>query len=105
MFLMLGDPVYRMSYFNLLGQTTHQVRVDILLVPGECHKNYNALRLYAEYYPDRRHSNPQQVINIERRSQNPLHRQRQQNRDINNNDQRFIAILAMVHLNPHVNLR
>jgi len=45
--------------------------VDILLVLGECHRNYrNALRLYAERYPDCRHSNPQQVINIERRTQN-----------------------------------
>jgi len=48
--------------------------------------------LYAECYPDRRHLNPQQVINIERRScQNPRHQQRQKNRNINNNDQRFIT--------------
>jgi len=45
--------------------------VDILLVLRKCHKNYkNASR-----YLNRRHPNPQQVINIERKShQNPLHR-------------------------------
>jgi len=81
----------------------HQLRVDILLVL-ECHYK-NASRLYAERYPNCRHPNLQQIINIERRSrQNPLYRRRQQNQNINNNDQRLIAILVMIHLNPHVSL-
>jgi len=75
--------------------------INILLVLGECHRNYrNASRFHAERYPDHRHPNLQQIINIERRSrQNLFHRWRQQNWNINNNNQRLIAVLAMVHLN------
>jgi len=58
----------------MANYTSNEV-VDILLIFGECHRNYrNASRLYAERYPDRRHPNPQQIINIERRFQNPFHR-------------------------------
>jgi len=56
----------------LYNGTVHQM--NILLCLDECHWNYkNTSRFYAERYPDR-HPNPQQVINIEKRSrQNPLH--------------------------------
>jgi len=37
--------------------------IDILLVLGECHRNYINARLYAERYPDR-HPKLQQIINI-----------------------------------------
>lgn len=81
--------------------------VDILLVLGECHRNYrNASQLYRQRYPDRRHPGPQQIINIERRSRsNALHRHRRQNRVLNNNDPRLLAILGMIHINPHISLR
>jgi len=64
------------SYLYNDNYTPNEV-VDILLVLGECHRNYrNVSRLYAESrrYPDCRHPNPQQVINIKRKSRkNPLH--------------------------------
>ena len=81
--------------------------VDILLTLGECDRNYRyASRVYAERYPNRRCPDARQIINIERRSRrNPLHRERQRNRLRNNNDPRFLAILGMVHLNPHISTR
>lgn len=81
--------------------------IDILLVLDESHRNYRkASHLYTQRYPDRRRPGPQQIINIEKRSrENVNHRQRQRNRNINNNDPRLLAILGMVHLNPHINTR
>lgn len=78
-----------------------------MLVLGKCHRNYgNASRLYAEYYPDRRHPGPQQIINIEKRSREIVHRrQRERNRNNNNNDPRLIAILGIVHLNSYISTR
>lgn len=66
----------------------------------------DVLHLYAEWYPNRCHPDAWQVINIERRSRkNPLHHQRQRNKLRNNNGPRFLAVLSIVHLNPHVNTR
>ncbi|EFN71639.1 hypothetical protein EAG_14871, partial [Camponotus floridanus] len=63
-------------------------------------------RTYAERFPNRRHPTDQQIINIERRSRNnPLHRERRRNRLHNNNDPRLLAVLAMVHQNPHISTR
>jgi len=63
-----------------MANYTQNEVVDILLILDECHRNYkNASRFYAECYLDLRHPNPQQIINIEKRSrQNPFHRRRQQ---------------------------
>jgi len=77
----------------------HTKCVDILLVHGEYHKNY---RNSLSWSP-----NPQQIINIERRSRKkiyPLYRWKQQNQINNNNNQRLIVVLAMVHLNSYVSL-
>lgn len=81
--------------------------VDILISPGECGRTYrHTARAYAQRFPNRRHPSAQQVVNIESRSRNnPLHRQRQSNRLQNNNDPRLLAILAMVHLDPHLSTR
>lgn len=81
--------------------------VDILLILGECHRNYRrAARVYAQRYPDRRHPAHQQIRNIEIRSRrNPIHRQRQRNRLQNNNDPRVLTILGLVHVNPHISIR
>ncbi|OXU31303.1 hypothetical protein TSAR_013917 [Trichomalopsis sarcophagae] len=81
--------------------------VDILITLDECGRNYRlTARTYVERFPNRRHPNARQVINIKRRSRNnPLHQQRQRNRLQNNNDPRLLAVLAMVHLNPHISTR
>lgn len=81
--------------------------VEVLLVLGECHRNYRAAaRLYAERFPNQRHPNDRQIRNIERRCRmNDLHRQRGRNRNVNNNDPRLLAVLAMVHMNPHISTR
>jgi len=81
--------------------------VDILITFGECGRNYRlTARTYAERFPNRRHPTDQQIINIERRSRNnPLHRERRRNRLHNNNDPRLLAVLAMVHQNPHISTR
>jgi len=82
--------------------------VDILITFGECSRNYRlTARTYAERLPDRRHPTAQQIINVERRSHNnPLHRKRRRNR-LHNNEEiaRLLAVLAMVHQNPHINTR
>lgn len=80
--------------------------VYVLLTLGECYMNYTcAARVYAQRYPNCQHPVPWQ-INIKRRSQrNALVRERQQNRALNNNDSRVLAVLVMVHLNPHINSR
>jgi len=75
--------------------------VYILLVLGECHKSYRNILRHVDVILI---VALQQVIKIERRyRQNSLYRRRQQNQNINNNDQRFVAVLTMVHL--HVSLR
>lgn len=81
--------------------------VDILLTLGECRKNYRqAAILYAERYHGRRHPSYQEIINIERRSRsNALARQRQRNRNVNRNDPRLVAVLGMVHMDPHISTR
>jgi len=70
------------SFFMLMANYTPKdwyfETINILLVLNKCYRNYrNASRHYVECYPDRRRLNPQQIINIERRShQNPFQRRR-----------------------------
>ncbi|KYN29039.1 hypothetical protein ALC57_01538 [Trachymyrmex cornetzi] len=74
--------------------------VDILITFGECGRNYRlTARTYAERFPNRRHPTAQQIMNIERRSRN------NRNRLHNNNDPRLLAVLAMIHQNPHISTR
>ncbi|KYN24353.1 hypothetical protein ALC57_04045 [Trachymyrmex cornetzi] len=81
--------------------------VDILITFGECGRNYRlTARTYTERFPNRRYPTAQQIMNIERRSRNnPLQRERRRNRLHNNNDPRLLAVLAMVHQNPHISTR
>ena len=45
--------------------------VDMILILGECHKNYDAAsRLYAECFPDRRHPTNSRIQNLTRRTRN-----------------------------------
>lgn len=98
----------RFAYFfyRMANYSADEV-VEILLTLGECNRNYRAAaRLYAERFPNQRHPSHRQIFNIVRRCRrNNLHRQRRQNRNLNNNDARLIAVLAMVHLDPHVSTR
>lgn len=84
--------------------------VDILLILGECRGVYRAAaRAYRERYPNRLHYPTDLVIrNIERscRRGRIVRRQpRVQHQGINPEDPRAIAILAMIHMNPHISLR
>jgi len=48
--------------------------VDILLTLGEWNKNYRRTsRHYADLYPNRRHPNIRQVINIEKKELAEIH--------------------------------
>lgn len=82
--------------------------VDILLILGECRHNYRrAAALYRRRFPRRQLPNAATIRNIEIRiRRGNLRRQR---RKYNGNDHvmnpRFLAVVAMVHVNPHVSLR
>lgn len=82
--------------------------VDILLVLGECQRNYRkAAALYGERFPDRQHPNHGVIRNIEIRSRrrNFLRVRRRRNEQDHQNNARFMTVLAMVHLDPHISLR
>lgn len=82
--------------------------VDILLVLGECRGNYRrAAALYYQRFPRRRHHPNDSMIGIiERRERRRIRRRNRQRRDLNNiKDVRFIAVLVMVAVNPHVSTR
>jgi len=79
--------------------------VDILLVLGECHRNYRqAAILYRERYGYRRCPNHTTIRDIELRArQGRMKRDRQKvNYD---NDARLATVLAAVHLNPQISSR
>ncbi|XP_011883581.1 PREDICTED: uncharacterized protein LOC105570750 [Vollenhovia emeryi] len=80
--------------------------VDILLILGECLRNYRAAALlYAVRYPNRRHPNDTVIRNLELRArEGHLHRQRQRS-VYDEDDERVLTILACVHLNPHISTR
>jgi len=79
--------------------------VDILLVLGECHRNYRqAAILYRERYGYRRCPNHTTIRDLELRArQGRMKRDRQKvNYD---NDARLATVLAAVHLNPQISSR
>lgn len=82
--------------------------VDILLVLGECQKNYRqASILYANRFPERQHPNHTVIRKVElrgREGQFARKRRSTTQQDYENNP-RLIAVLAMVHLDPHVSVR
>lgn len=83
--------------------------VDILLVLGECRGVYReAARTYRERYHDRlRHPTDVVIRNLERNCRGGRIFRRQQPREpgFNPNDPRTLAILAIIHMNPHISLR
>jgi len=82
--------------------------VDILLVLGECRGGYRAAaRLYRERHRNRLHYPSASCIRkIERncRRGRVFQRRRQQQR-VNLDNPRTLAVLAMIHMNPHISLR
>ncbi|EFN63280.1 hypothetical protein EAG_00184, partial [Camponotus floridanus] len=77
--------------------------VDMILILGECHNNCAAAsRLYAQCFPGRRHSSNITIRGLTQRARNGhLVRQRRCH-DYNENDARAVAVLAMVHYDPHI---
>lgn len=82
--------------------------VDILLVLGECQRNYvQASILYAARFPERRHPNDTVIRNIELRGRQGKFARKRRSilaEDYVNNPQ-MIAVLAMVHQDPQISLR
>jgi len=76
--------------------------IDIILVLGEAGQNYcRAERLYRNRYPFRRHLNAIQIRRILLRERRRIRkRNRKQINAENVNDQRILAVLAMINLNP-----
>ena len=75
---------------------------DILIILGECQKNYRAAaRLYRQRFPDRI-----VIKDIEMcvRLGN-LVRKRSFNEEDYENNPRLLALLAMIHINVHLSLR
>lgn len=80
--------------------------VDIILVLGECHSNYNAAsRLYAQRFPERRHPTDMTIRSLVQRARNGHLVRQRQHHEYDENDARAVTILAIVHLNPHVSTR
>lgn len=83
--------------------------VDILLTLGECRGVYQAAaRSYRERYRNRqRHPSAAVIRNIERscRRGRIVRRQPPRRQGIPPDNPRAIAILAMIHMNPHISIR
>ncbi|OXU28024.1 hypothetical protein TSAR_010410 [Trichomalopsis sarcophagae] len=82
--------------------------IDILLVLGECRRNYRrSAVLYRERFPRRRHPNANTIRFLELRARRCHLRRQRIRRNIEDQTQnpRFLAILAIVHLDPHIMLR
>lgn len=78
-------------------------RVNILLILGECHRNYRqAAALYWARYPERRHPNDVAIRNIFLRAEQGHLVRVRLNHNYDENDVRVLVILAMVHINPHI---
>lgn len=80
--------------------------VDMIMLLGECHNNARAAaRLYAERFPGRRHPTDITIRNLtERARAGHLVRERRHH-EYNENDPRVVAVLAIIHLDPHVSSR
>lgn len=81
-------------------------QVDILLVLGECRRNYRqAATLYRNRYPNRRHPNHTVIRNIYLRNRRGQQVRVRPRHIYNENDVHVLVVLAMVHLNPHISTR
>jgi len=77
--------------------------VDMILVLGECHNNYDAVKAFiAERFPDRRQHDIQRLT--QRARNGHLIRQRRHH-EFKENDAQVITILAVVHLDLHISTR
>jgi len=82
--------------------------VDIILVLDEAGQNYcKAKRLYCNRYPFRRHPNAMQIRRILLRERRRIRKRnrKQINAEVDINDTRVLAVLAMINLNPHISTR
>jgi len=80
--------------------------VDMILVLGECHNNYDAAsRLYAERLPDSKHPNNTTIRRLTQRACNGHLVCQRRHHEFNENNARVITVLAVVHLDPHINTR
>ena len=80
--------------------------VDMILVLEASQNNYRAaVRLYAERYPDRRHSDNKAIRRLTQRARGG-HMVRQRRRhEYDENDNRVVTILAVIYLDPHISAR
>jgi len=78
--------------------------VDMIL--GECHNTFDAAsRLYAERFPDRKHSNNTTIRRLTQRARNGHLVHQHRHHEFNENDARVITVLAVVHPDPHISTR
>ncbi|KYN21730.1 hypothetical protein ALC57_05891 [Trachymyrmex cornetzi] len=77
--------------------------VDMLLVLGECHTNYReAARVYRDRYSDGRIVNHTTIRRLALRARQGLLRRDGGNHQYDENDNRVVTILGLIHLDPHV---
>ncbi|EZA59713.1 hypothetical protein X777_16512 [Ooceraea biroi] len=77
----------------------------MLVVFGECFGNYReAARLYRNRYPNRRHPNNTVIRRLKIRAEQGQLTRRHGKRDYNF-DVRVLAVLAAVHIDPHISTR
>lgn len=83
------------------------VIVDILLVLGECHRNYHAAsRVYRDRYPERQqHPNHSVIRKLERKARQGHFGRQRAHHEYDENDPRVLVILAAIHLDRHTSSR
>ena len=80
--------------------------VDMILILGECHVNYAAAsRLYAEWFPDRRHPTNLTISTLTERARNGILVREHRHNEYNENDARALTVLVAVHVDPQISTR
>jgi len=80
--------------------------VDMIMVLGECQNNYRAAaRLYAERFPDRRHPDHRTISHLTQRARGGHMVRQRRHHEYDENDPRVVAVLAAIHLDPHISSR
>ncbi|OXU17725.1 hypothetical protein TSAR_000769 [Trichomalopsis sarcophagae] len=80
--------------------------VDMIMILGESRNNYAAAaRLYAERYPNRRHPSNGTIQTLTQRARNGAFVRHRRHHEYDENDPRVITILAIIHLDSHINIR
>ncbi|XP_026829096.1 uncharacterized protein LOC113562803 [Ooceraea biroi] len=89
-----------------MGDYTPKEIVDMLVVFGECFGNYReAARLYRNRYPNRRHPNNTVIRRLKIRAEQGQLTRRHAKRDYDVDNVRVLAVLAAVHIDPHISTR